>query len=53
AAEIATLPQIVELNIGHFLIGDALFEGLDASVRNMRAAIDRGRERARQGSAAS
>jgi pyridoxine 5-phosphate synthase len=53
AAEIATLPQIVELNIGHFLIGDALFEGLDASVQKMRAAIDRGRERVRQGSAAS
>jgi pyridoxine 5-phosphate synthase len=45
AEEIATLPQIVELNIGHFLIGDAIFEGLDASVRKMRAAIERGRVR--------
>jgi pyridoxine 5-phosphate synthase len=45
AAEIATLPQIVELNIGHFLIGDAIFEGLDATVRKMRAAMDRGRAR--------
>jgi pyridoxine 5-phosphate synthase len=43
--EIATLPQIVELNIGHFLIGDAIFEGLDASVRKMRAAMERGRMR--------
>jgi pyridoxine 5-phosphate synthase len=46
AADIATLPQIVELNIGHFLIGDAVFEGLDESVRKMRAAMDRGRARA-------
>jgi pyridoxine 5-phosphate synthase len=45
AAEIATLPQIVELNIGHFLIGDAVFEGLEATVRKMRAAMDRGRAR--------
>jgi pyridoxine 5-phosphate synthase len=45
AEEIATLPQVVELNIGHFLISDAIFEGLDASVRKMRAAIERGRLR--------
>jgi pyridoxine 5-phosphate synthase len=45
AEEIATLPQIVELNIGHFLISDAIFEGLDASVRKMRAAMERGRMR--------
>jgi pyridoxine 5-phosphate synthase len=43
--EIATLPQIVELNIGHFLISDAIFEGLDASVRKMRSAMERGRMR--------
>ena len=53
AAEIATLPEIVELNIGHFLIGDAVFEGLDASVRKIRAAMDRGRARVRKGGAAS
>ena len=53
AAEIATLPEIVELNIGHFLIGDALFEGLPASVRRMRAAIDRGRARGERGGARS
>ncbi|MGZ5840343.1 MAG: pyridoxine 5'-phosphate synthase [Xanthobacteraceae bacterium] len=45
AEEIATLPRIVELNIGHFLMGDAIFEGLDASVRKMRAAMERGRMR--------
>jgi len=45
AEEIATVPQIVELNIGHFLIGEAIFEGLDANVRKMRAAMERGRGR--------
>ena len=40
ARTIAAMPQIVELNIGHFLIGEAIFIGLDASVRRkMRAAI--------------
>ncbi|HVV60574.1 MAG TPA: pyridoxine 5'-phosphate synthase [Pseudolabrys sp.] len=43
AERIAALPQIVELNIGHFLIGEAVFEGLDQAVRLMRAAMDRGR----------
>jgi pyridoxine 5-phosphate synthase len=51
AEEIATVPQIVELNIGHFLIADAIFESLDASVRKMRAAMDRGRGR-REGATA-
>jgi pyridoxine 5-phosphate synthase len=53
AAEVATLPEIVELNIGHFLIGDAIFDGLDAAVRKMRTAMDRGRARAGRGSVAS
>jgi pyridoxine 5-phosphate synthase len=44
---IATLPQIVELNIGHFLIGEAVFEGLAETVKFMRAAMDRGRAKAR------
>jgi len=43
AETIAALPQIVELNIGHFLIGEAVFEGLDATIKMMRAAMDRGR----------
>jgi len=43
AEKIATLNEIVELNIGHFLIGEAIFEGLGAVVRKMRAAMDRGR----------
>jgi pyridoxine 5-phosphate synthase len=33
---IAQLPEILELNIGHFLIGEAIFIGLDASIREMR-----------------
>jgi pyridoxine 5-phosphate synthase len=46
AAKIAELDAIVELNIGHFLIGEAIFDGLEAVVRTMRAAMDRGRARA-------
>jgi len=43
ARQIAGLPQIVELNIGHFLIGEAIFVGLAESVRLMRKAMDDGR----------
>jgi pyridoxine 5-phosphate synthase len=43
AAKIAELNEIVELNIGHFLIGEAIFDGLEAAVRAMRSAMDRGR----------
>ena len=46
AETIATLPQLRELNIGHFLIGEAVFEGLAETVKLMRAAMDRGRVRA-------
>jgi pyridoxine 5-phosphate synthase len=45
AERIAELPEIAELNIGHFLIGEAIYSGLDAAVRAMRAAMDRGRHR--------
>ena len=41
---IAAIPQIAELNIGHFLIGEAIFTGLDASVRRMRELMDEARE---------
>jgi pyridoxine 5-phosphate synthase len=47
AREIARLPQVVELNIGHFLIGEAIFVGLEAAIRKMRAAMDVGRAAAR------
>jgi pyridoxine 5-phosphate synthase len=46
AETIAGVPQIVELNIGHFLIGEAAFVGLAESVKAMRAAMNRGRARA-------
>jgi pyridoxine 5-phosphate synthase len=46
AREVAAIPQIVELNIGHFLICEAVFTGLDEAVRTMRVAMDQGRARA-------
>jgi pyridoxine 5-phosphate synthase len=45
AEKIASLPEIVELNIGHFMIGEAVFVGLVQTVKDMRAAMDRGRSR--------
>ena len=50
AETIAARPEVMELNIGHFLIGEAIFVGLGAAVRSMRAAMDRGRVRAAAGS---
>jgi len=44
AEKIASIPEIVELNIGYYMIGEALFVGLGETVRTMRAAMDRGRE---------
>ena len=46
AEAIAALPEIVELNIGHFLVGEAVYAGLADAVKSMRAAMDRGRARA-------
>jgi pyridoxine 5-phosphate synthase len=42
-AAVAALPEIVELNIGHFLIGEAIFVGLAEAIRRMRAAMDAAR----------
>ena len=42
---ISTLPEIAELNIGHFMMGEAIFEGLPQVVRTMRAAMNRGAAR--------
>jgi len=42
AAEMMAIPEIRELNIGHFLIGEAVFVGLDPAIRRMRAAMDKG-----------
>jgi pyridoxine 5-phosphate synthase len=46
AEKIAGLSEIVELNIGYYMIGEAVFVGLAETVRAMRAAMDRGRGRA-------
>ncbi len=40
---IAAIPQIAELNIGHYLIGEAIFIGLEESVRKMRMLMDMAR----------
>jgi pyridoxine 5-phosphate synthase len=41
---VAALLELAELNIGHFLIGEAIFIGLDASVRRMRMLMDEARQ---------
>ena len=40
---IAAVPQFAELNIGHFLVGEAIFVGLEASIRRMRDLMDSAR----------
>jgi len=40
---VAAIPQLAELNIGHFLIGEAIFTGLDHAVRHMRELMDAAR----------
>jgi pyridoxine 5-phosphate synthase len=47
AETIASLPEIAELNIGYFMMGEALFVGLGETVRAMRAAMERGRKLAK------
>jgi len=42
-APIAALPEVVELNIGHFLIGEAIFLGLDPAIKEMRRLMDAAR----------
>ncbi|MDX2055573.1 MAG: pyridoxine 5'-phosphate synthase [Polyangiaceae bacterium] len=50
---IAEIPEVEELNIGHAVISDALFVGIDAAVKGFRAAIERGvRKRSERGSGA-
>jgi pyridoxine 5-phosphate synthase len=44
AQQISTLPQVRELNIGHFLVGEAIFVGLSEAVKRMRAAMAVGRQ---------
>ncbi len=40
---VAAIPQLMELNIGHYLIGEAIFTGLEASIRRMRELMDAAR----------
>ncbi len=40
---VAALPQVVELNIGHFLVGEAIFRGLEDSIAEMRRLMDAAR----------
>jgi pyridoxine 5-phosphate synthase len=40
---VAAIPQVAELNIGHFLIGEAIFGGLDSTIKRMRALMDKAR----------
>jgi len=46
AETVSVLPQVVELNIGHFLVGEAVFVSLEQSIKLMRDAMARGRARA-------
>ena len=43
---IAAIPELAELNIGHFLVGEAIFTGLDPAIRRMRALMDAARNEA-------
>ena len=43
AGQVARIPEIVELNIGHFLMGAALFTGLSDAIAQMRQIMDEGR----------
>jgi len=40
---VAAFPEVMELNIGHFLIGEAIFRGLEGSIREMRRLMDEAR----------
>ena len=41
---VAEIQTLTELNIGHFLIGEAIFDGLETAIRKMRTAMDRARK---------
>jgi len=52
AGGVARIPEIVELNIGHFLIGEAIFTGLGPAIAHMRAVMDEARWGVRTGAPA-
>ena len=41
--DVARIPVLAELNIGHFLIGEAIFGGLDSAIKRRRSLMDRAR----------
>lgn len=43
AAPVAAFPEVRELNIGHYIIGEAIFSGIDSAIRRMRDIMDRAR----------
>ena len=43
---VAAFPEVMELNIGHFLVGEAIFSGLDSAIRRMRELMERARREA-------
>jgi pyridoxine 5-phosphate synthase len=43
---VAAIPTVVELNIGHFLVGEAIFGGLESAIKRMRALMDKARAEA-------
>ncbi len=43
---VAAIPECMELNIGHFIIGEALFMGLDAAIKQMREIVTEARQTA-------
>ena len=45
-SSVAAIPSLAELNIGHFLIGEAIFSGLDSAIKRMRAVMDKARAEA-------
>lgn len=46
AGPVAVFPEVMELNIGHFLVGEAIFSGLDSAIRRMRDVMDSARREA-------
>ena len=43
---VAAIPTIFELNIGHFLVGEAIFGGLESAIKRMRSLMDKSRAEA-------
>jgi len=40
---VAAFPEVRELNIGHFIVGEAIFRGLEPAIREMRRLMDEAR----------